>query len=182
MYAPHYAAALALKSRVPRAPTWALMVGAFLPDLVWIVLARAGIEPAQAATFFDDWSHSLGSVLVLTIVYAALFRREGRAVMIALGLAVLSHFVLDFPVHPRRLALFPLSGIPLGWDLSNWAAAPGWLSAPNDWWLQTIVLVVLLGVFAQGMWRAAVSWRSVSVASVLLVAVQLLTLFPCIGY
>jgi hypothetical protein len=56
MYAPHFAAALAIESRVRRAPLWALLVGAFLPDLVWIVFARAGVEPAQPSCFFDDWS------------------------------------------------------------------------------------------------------------------------------
>ena len=42
MYAPHFAAALAIKSTVPRAPLAALLAGAFLPDLLWIALARIG--------------------------------------------------------------------------------------------------------------------------------------------
>ena len=67
MYAPHFAAVLAIKARVPRAPLSALLIGAFLPDLLWMVLARIGVEPAQFFNFFDDWSHSLLSVLLLAI-------------------------------------------------------------------------------------------------------------------
>src|SRR5438876_4318225 len=116
MYAPHFAAALAIKSRVPRAPTWALVLGAFLADLLWIVLARAGIEPAQDSNFFDDWSHSLLSVFIIATVFAWQFVRLGRPVVVALWTAVVSHFILDFPVHPKRLALYPLSKIHLGWE------------------------------------------------------------------
>jgi hypothetical protein len=58
MYVPHYSVALAAGPYARRAPLWALLTGAFLPDLVWIVLARAGVEPADAVHFFDDWSQS----------------------------------------------------------------------------------------------------------------------------
>jgi hypothetical protein len=58
MYAAHFAAALAFKSFSPKAPTWALLTGAFLPDLFWIAFGLAGIEPSQGPAFFDDWSHS----------------------------------------------------------------------------------------------------------------------------
>jgi hypothetical protein len=34
MYAGHLAAGLALKGKVPRAPTWALLIGVGLPDLL----------------------------------------------------------------------------------------------------------------------------------------------------
>ncbi|PYV52249.1 MAG: hypothetical protein DMG98_24460, partial [Acidobacteria bacterium] len=100
MYAPHFAAALAIKGRTPEAPLWALLIGAFVPDLLWITLARIGIEPAQTSNFFDDWSHSLISVGVLATLYAVLFWPKGRLVCSAIWLAVFSHFVLDFPVHP----------------------------------------------------------------------------------
>src|SRR5215831_3204997 len=138
MYAPHFAAALVIRSRVPRAPLWALVTGAFLPDLLWIALARAGIEPAQAADFFDDWSHSLFSVVILASLFAAIFYRAGMRAVMALWLAVFSHFVLDFPVHPKRLALYPLSRVHLGWDLLPWGSRAGWLGAINDWWLQLL--------------------------------------------
>jgi hypothetical protein len=72
MYVPHFAAALPAKSRAREAPIWALLIAAFLPELVWMVLARAGVEPAQQATFFDD-SHSLLSIVVLSTLFAISF-------------------------------------------------------------------------------------------------------------
>jgi hypothetical protein len=144
MYAPHFAAALVIKRKSPGAPLWALLIGAFIPDLVWMTLARVGIEPAQTSNFFDDWSHSLVSVAILATLFASAFLRRGKPVVVAVWLAVFSHFVLDFPVHPKRLALAPLTGVYLGWDLLAWGSRPGWWGAINDWWLQLAVLLVLL--------------------------------------
>ena len=182
MYAPHFAAALAIKSRVPSAPTWALLIGAFIPDLLWIALARIGIEPAQTSNFFDDWSHSLVSVAILATLFASAFLRRGRTIFVALWLAVFSHFLLDFPVHPKRLALAPLTGIYLGWDLLAWGSRLGWLGANNDWWLQLAFLLVLLVVYGTGSRRAGFQPAAVTASCALLIGIQLLTLFPCIGY
>ena len=105
MTAAHFAAALAIKSRVPEAPTAALIIGAFIPDFMWIGLSTVGIEPTKREIFFDDWSHSLLSVIVFAAVYAFFFRNRGPRVAAALRLAVGSHFLLDLPVHPKDLAL-----------------------------------------------------------------------------
>jgi hypothetical protein len=182
MYAPHFAAALAIGSRVRRAPLWALLVGAFLPDLVWIVLARIGVEPAQASSFFDDWSHSLFSIAVVAILFAVFFWKLGRSVVVAVWVAVFSHFLLDFPVHPKRLALFPKSKMHLGWDLLAWGSAQGWLGAINDWWLQLAVLLGLLLFYVLQMRRKKVSLNLILAPCVVLFGLQLLTLYSCIGY
>ena len=181
MYAPHFAAALAIKGRVREAPLWALLIGAFIPDLLWIVLARIGIEPAQTSNFYDDWSHSLVSVAILATLFASAFLRRGKSVFVAIWLAVFSHFLLDFPVHPKRLALAPLTGIYLGWDLLAWGSRPGWLGAINDWWLQAAVLLVLLLVYATAARRNNLQ-PAVTASVTFLIGIQLLTLFPCIGY
>ena len=181
MYAPHFAAALAIKGRVREAPLWALLIGAFIPDLLWIALARIGIEPAQASNFYDDWSHSLVSVAILATLFASAFLRRGKPVFIAIWLAVFSHFLLDFPVHPKRLALAPLTGVYLGWDLLAWGSRPGWLGAINDWWLQAAVLLVLLLVYATAARRNNLQ-PAVAASVTFLIGIQLLTLFPCIGY
>lgn len=57
---------------------WAILVGAFLPDLLWIALARIGAEPAQQFNFFDDWSHSLLSVVIMASGFSLLFVRAGK--------------------------------------------------------------------------------------------------------
>ena len=181
MYAPHFAAALAIKGRAREAPLWAPLIGAFIPDLLWIVLARIGIEPAQTSNFYDDWSHSLVSVAILATLFASAFLRRGKSVFVAIWLAVFSHFLLDFPVHPKRLALAPLTGIYLGWDLLAWGSRPGWLGAINDWWLQAAVLLVLLLVYATAARRNNLQ-PAVTASVTFLIGIQLLTLFPCIGY
>jgi hypothetical protein len=182
MYAPHFAAALAMKGRTPEAPLWALLIGAFVPDLLWIVLARIGVEPAQTSNFFDDWSHSLVSVAILASLFASAFLRRGKPVFIAIWLAVFSHFVLDFPVHPKRLALAPTTHIYLGWDLLAWGSRPGWLGAINDWWLQLAVLLVLLVIYATGARGARIQPTTAAASSALLIGIHLLTLLPCISY
>jgi len=182
MYAPHFAAALAIKARVLRAPLSALLIGAFLPDLLWMVLARIGVEPAQSFNFFDDWSHSLLSVLLLATMFAVLSLRAGRAIFVAAWLAVFSHFLLDFPVHPKRLALYPLSGIYLGWDLLPWGSRRGWLGAMNDWWLQLFALLFLLAVYVHGIRRTEISENLIAASCLVLLGVQLLTLSSCISY
>jgi hypothetical protein len=109
------------------------------------VLARAGVGPAQPSSFFDDWSHSLLSIVVLASLFAVLFWKQGRrSAVVAVWLSVFSPFLLDFPVHPKRLALYPKSEIRLGWDLLNWGAAQGWLGIINDCWLQFVVVPALL--------------------------------------
>src|SRR3954468_15238843 len=109
MYAAHFAAALVIKTRAPEAPTWALMAGAFLPDFIWVALGLAGVEPSQGPAFFDDWSHSLVMVALYATLFALVFGRRGLSVMAPLWLAVLSHFLLDLPIHPKDLALYPHS-------------------------------------------------------------------------
>jgi hypothetical protein len=107
MTAAHFAAAVAIKSRVPKASTTVLIFAAFIPDFIWIILATSGIEPTKRENFFDDWSHSLLMILVYATIYSLLFWKRGRSVLVAIWLAVFSHFILDMPVHPKDLALYP---------------------------------------------------------------------------
>ena len=93
-----------------------------------------------------------------------------------------SHFLLDFPVHPKRLALAPLTGVYLGWDLLAWGSRPGWLGAINDWWLQLAVLLVLLLLYATPARTTRIQPAAVAASSALLIGIQLLTLFPCTAY
>ena len=182
MYAPHFGTALAIKTREPQAPLWALLIGAFLPDVLWIVLPSIGVEPTQQFNFFDDWSHSFVSVVILANLFALPFLRTGKGIAVAVWLSVFSHFLLDFPVHPKRLALYPLSYTHLGWDLLAWRSRSGWLGAINDWWLQLIVLLLLLIVYVQGVRRMGISLNVVAASCILLLGVQLLALSSCISY
>jgi hypothetical protein len=171
MYAAHFAAGLAIKSRVPKAPTWALLVGAFIPDLIWVVLANRGIEPTEPRLFFDDWSHSLLMIGVWASLFALMFWRGERRVVLAVWFAVFSHFLLDFPIHPKFLALYPHSSLHVGLYLS------GTIGATKYWWVQMCVLAVLTATYAQGARRLRFHANLIAASCVALFALHLL-MFP----
>lgn len=141
MYAGHFAAGLALKGRVPEAPTWGLLLGVGLLDLLFGPLVLAGVERATVTPAVPpgfsldhiDWSHSLATSALWSALYGAAFLRRGRAVAGAMGLAVFSHFALDLLVHPADLALWPGSEVHLGFGL--------WRALPAGWWFVELALV-----------------------------------------
>jgi membrane-bound metal-dependent hydrolase YbcI (DUF457 family) len=147
VYVGHFAAGLAIKAAEPKAPTWALLIGAGLLDLLFgpFVLAgleRATITPAVSPGFsldYIDWSHSLVMAIVWSFLFAAAFARSGRAVMIALGFAVFSHFLLDLPMHPKDLALWPDSTVHLGFGL--------WQTLPHGWWFVELASIGALWAY-----------------------------------
>ncbi len=146
MYAGHFAAALALKAQVPRAPTWGLLVGVGVLDILFGPFVLAGIEQASLTPGISpgfsldhiDWSHSLVMSVVWSILFGAAFLRRGRTVAAAMAVAVFSHFVLDVVMHPPDLALWPHSVTHLGFGL--------WRALPVGWWF------VELGAVAAGCW------------------------------
>jgi hypothetical protein len=155
MFAAHLAAGLAVKAAQPKAPAWVLLTGAFLPDIVWIACSAAGIEYTAHAPLFDGWSHSLFSILAQAILFALLFLRLGPGVAIAAGCAVLSHFLLDLPIHPQPLELYPHSSIHLGWALWKWGSAQAALGESRYWWVQLGVILPLLVAYVLGRRRMA---------------------------
>jgi len=141
MYAGHFAAGLALKGRTPAAPTWGLLVGVGLLDILFGPLVLLGIERVSItrdvspgfSLDYIDWSHSLAMSVVWSLAYAACFARYGRRVMTAMGLAVFSHFLLDLPMHPPDLALWPGSGVHLGLGI--------WRALPTGWWFVELLAI-----------------------------------------
>lgn len=151
MFAAHLAAGLAIKATQPKVPAWAVLTGAFLPDLLWIGFAGMGVEPASDAAFFDGWSHSVASIMIQAFLFALCYRRLGRSVMIAIGIAVLSHLPLDALIHPKPLALWPHSAILLGRPTWAWGQSISALGKSRYWWIQLAIVAPLLGVY----WRRA---------------------------
>lgn len=155
MYAGHFAAALVLKTTRPEAPTWGLLVGVGVLDLIFGPLVLLGIErasltPGVAPGFsldFIDWSHSLAMSVVWSVLFALCFLRRGRAVATTMGIAVFSHFLLDWPMHPADLALWPHAEAHIGFGL--------WQRLPTDWWF--VELAVIAGAWA---WYAHRATRS----------------------
>lgn len=130
MFVGHLAVALAAKRAAPRAPLGALVAGAFGLDLIWPVLLLVGLErvrivPGYTAftpLAFDHypWSHSLSMALIWGVVIgrlSALVLKNARAGLL-IGLAVVSHWVLDFVTHVPDLPLWP-GGPAVGLGLWN---------------------------------------------------------------
>ena len=145
MYAGHFAAGLVLKTRVPEAPTWGLMAGVGVLDILFgpfVLLGweRVSITPGVSPGFsldYIDWSHSLLMSLVWSSAYALFFLPRGRAVAVVMGVAVFSHFALDLVVHPADLALWPGAQVHLGFGL--------WQIAPPLWWFVELALITVCG-------------------------------------
>ena len=134
MYAGHFAAGLVIKSKAPRTPTWVLMTGVGLLDILFgpfvlLGLERVTLTPGVTPGFsldYIDWSHSLLMSLVWAALFGALFLRRGRTVGVAAAVAVFSHFVLDVFMHPADLALWPSASAHVGFGL--------WRLLPTGWW------------------------------------------------
>lgn len=147
MYAGHLATGLALKAKEPRAPMWGLIAGVGLLDLLFgpfvlLGIERASITPDVSPGFtldYIDWSHSLVMALVWSAAYAMLFLGSGRRIAAFMGFAVFSHFLLDLPMHPPDMALWPGSSTHLGFGL--------WRALPSGWWFIELALVLLLGAY-----------------------------------
>jgi hypothetical protein len=145
MYAGHFAAGLALKAKEPKAPTWGILLGVGFLDLLFGPLVLLGIERASVTPSISpgftldhiDWSHSLAMSLIWAGVFGVLFLRWGRRVAAVMAIAAFSHFVLDLPMHPPDMALWPGSAVHLGLGL--------WQALPNGWWFVELALIGLAG-------------------------------------
>lgn len=171
MYAGHFAAAYAIKAREPKAPTWALLIGVVTLDILFGTFVLTGIEKVTMTPSvspgmrWDDigWSHSMLMSLVWSVLFAIPFFRYGRSAMIAIAVAVFSHFVLDLPLHPADLALWPGSETHLGLGFLQ--------TLPHGYWF--IELAVLVGFWAYYWSRTkaapSISSRPISVGIALIV-------------
>jgi len=145
MFIGHHAAAFAAKRVTPRVSLAVLMGAAMFLDLLWPFLTLAGVErfridPGNTAftpLAFDHYpiSHSLAMALVWSVLAALLFRNA------IVGLAVLSHWVLDFVTHRPDLPLWP-GGPKVG--LGLWSSVPGTVAVEG-------------ALFAVGLW---LYWKS----------------------
>lgn len=171
MYAGHFAAALALKAKEPEAPTWGLLLGVGLLDLLFgpfvlLGIERVSVTPSVSPGFsldHIDWSHSLAMSLVWAGLFGVLFFRRDRRVAAVMAIAAFSHFVLDLPMHPPDLALWPGSAVHFGFGL--------WRALPTGWWFVELALIGLAGWYYIRRARASATFgrRPLAVLAVVLV-------------
>src|SRR5258707_7303373 len=119
MFVGHYGPSFAAKALKQSIPLWILFIAVQWVDVMWSVLVLLGIEkvrivPGITASnpldlYYMPYTHSLlaatGWSVVAFLVYRALRPGPGGAAAIV-GVAVFSHWVLDFLVHRPDLPLY----------------------------------------------------------------------------
>jgi len=147
MFIGHHAASFAAKRIAPRVSLGTLFAATMWIDLVWPILILLGVEHVRIAPgitaftpldFYDyPFTHSLANVAGWSILAGGvhwLFRKSWRDATVV-GIAVLSHWILDFMVHRPDLPLWP-GGPKVG--LGLWNSVPG-------------TIVVEVGLFLAGL-------------------------------
>jgi len=135
MFIGHFAVALAAKKAAPKISLGMLFFSVSLVDLLWPVFLLFGIEHVRIAQgitivtpldFYDyPITHSLLTSVGWSLLTGGLFfalKKDIRS-SVVVGLAVLSHWILDFVTHRPDLPLAPWSTAKVG--LGLWYSLPG---------------------------------------------------------
>jgi hypothetical protein len=116
----HYGVSFVAKRNDDSIPLWILFVAVQLLDVVWAPLVLLGVEKVRlvpgftASNPFDlyymPYTHSLVAALLWSAAAAAGYRLLARSATLhaglVVGVAVFSHWILDFVVHRPDLPLF----------------------------------------------------------------------------
>jgi len=148
MFLGHYGLAFATKRVAPRASLGTFAFAAQLLDELWPIFLLVGVERVRvvpglmAANPLDfeyyPFSHSLVAAAVWSVLVGGIYyakRRDRRSATIV-GLLVLSHWILDVPMHQPDLPLWPGSTMRIG--LGAWRSIP-------------LTIVLELAVFGLGL-------------------------------
>ena len=137
MFIGHFAVGLASKRVAPRASLGMLMAAPNLLDLLWPLFLLLGweqvrIDPGNTAFTPLDFvsypiSHSLLTACGWSALFGLLYWARTRYIRgaVVIGLAVVSHWVLDFITHRPDMPLYP-DGPKFG--LGLWNSVPGTIS------------------------------------------------------
>ncbi len=121
MFVGHYGVSFAARRVWPRVPLWVWFIAVQLLDILWAPFILLGVErvrivPGITASnpldlYYMPWTHSLVAALgwsvAAMLAWRAVRNREGwTPATFGIGLAVFSHWVLDFVVHRPDLPLY----------------------------------------------------------------------------
>lgn len=157
MFLGHYGVAFACKRLSPRTSLGTFTFAAQFLDELWPILLILGVEhvridpgymAANPLAFTSyPFSHSLATALLWGVLIGVVYllkRRDGRGATLV-GAAVVSHWILDVPMHAPDLPLWPGSPIKIGFGL--------WNSVPAT-------IVIELVCFFAGLWMYLRATRS----------------------
>lgn len=138
MFVGHFAVGFGVKRAVPAVSLGTLFLAAQLLDLLWPTLVVLGVETVRISPGITEvtpldfvsypWSHSLAAALLWGTLFGGAYWRMRRRALdsVLLGLAVVSHWVLDFVTHRPDLQLWPGSATRVG--LGLWSSRPATLA------------------------------------------------------
>lgn len=120
MFVGHYGVSFATQRADRTIPLWVLFLAVQFLDVLWAPLILSGVEkvritPGITASnpldlYYMPYTHSLVAALVWSVVGALAYRfiaKPARArASLWVGLAVFSHWILDFVVHRPDLPLY----------------------------------------------------------------------------
>ncbi len=149
MFLAHFGIGFGAKAATPKVSLGTLFLAAQFIDLIWPTLLLLGIERVHLVTdgarnpplefIPSPYSHSLLAVIAWAALVAATYYvvRRSRSGAVVLGLAVISHWLLDLVVHYPDLPLYPGDSPRLGFGV----------------WSSPVVSMALeLSIFAIGIW------------------------------
>jgi hypothetical protein len=120
MFVGHYGVSFAVKRRDTALPLWVLFLAVQLLDVAWAPFVLLGIEKVRIVPgitrsnpldlYYMPFTHSLVAAILWSIGAAGLYKltasRSAAGSSTLLGLAVFSHWVLDFLVHRPDLPIY----------------------------------------------------------------------------
>jgi hypothetical protein len=120
MFVGHYGPSFAAKKLEPSVPLWVLFVAVQFLDVLWAPFVLLGVEKVRIVPHFTasnaldlyymPYTHGLLTALGWSVLAGALYqvvaRPMHRRAAVLVGLAVFSHWILDFIVHVPDLPLY----------------------------------------------------------------------------
>jgi hypothetical protein len=120
MFVGHYGVSFAAKKADPSIPLWVLFIAVQLLDVLWAPFVLVGIEkvrivPGITASnpldlYYMPYTHGLLAAIGWSVAAFLVYRMGARSApsraAVIVGVAVFSHWILDFLVHRPDLPLY----------------------------------------------------------------------------
>jgi hypothetical protein len=182
MFVGHYGVAFAAKTERNKIPLWVLFIAVQFLDYIWATLVLLGVEKLRVIkgftagsmldSYYHPYSHSLIAAILWStaaaIGYRPLCRLLGyaykKSTALIAGVAVFSHWLLDFIAHPRDLAIYD----------NTWKVGLGlWNYRDPEFGLEIALLAAGIILYVARNVMPAIRQKAVIVFGIALVVVQI---------